>query len=70
MIPRKYFVVPNLCKGCAICISVCPRDAIVSSSERNDYGDPTVRIQDELCTGCGACALLCPDGAIRETEGG
>lgn len=68
--PKRYSVQSNLCKGCAICMSACPRDAIAYTGDRNEYGDPTVLIRQELCTGCGACAVLCPDWAIRELERG
>lgn len=44
------------CLGCAICVNVCPADAITM----ND----TARIDTKKCTGCGLCVDECPQGAI------
>lgn len=48
----------RVCRGCGICISVCPYGA------RELDGDTKVaRVIDVLCQGCGACAVACPSGA-------
>ena len=46
------------CRGCAICVEVCPVDAIVMISDK-------AHIDDEICTGCGACVDACPEGAVQ-----
>jgi indolepyruvate ferredoxin oxidoreductase beta subunit len=47
------------CKGCDICIAVCPERCLVL-----DKLDVAVFAHPERCTGCQLCAWLCPDLAI------
>lgn len=53
------------CKGCALCVDVCPK-AIISVAERiNKYGTyPAYSARPDECTGCGLCVTVCPDVAI------
>lgn len=56
----------ELCKGCELCIPVCPEGILALGEEFNPSGHLTVHILDEgRCTGCQKCALICPDVAIR-----
>lgn len=58
---RRYHVevTDAWCKGCDICVRVCPEDCL-----RLD-GDGIVRaVREERCTGCLLCEVLCPDFAI------
>ncbi|UXD21367.1 ferredoxin [Ignicoccus pacificus DSM 13166] len=57
-------VIREWCKGCPICVDVCPAPGNVF--EIVD-GKPKVA-RTELCFGCGLCAELCPAKAI-EIEG-
>ena len=60
----------ELCKGCQICISFCPKDAISASSKLNASGYLTVFLNDSgQCTGCAICALVCPEVAIEVYRG-
>lgn len=55
------------CKGCEICISVCPKK-ILEIDERhvNARGYHPVCITDAAqCIGCASCAIMCPDGIIN-----
>ncbi|MEG1135493.1 MAG: 4Fe-4S binding protein [Anaerovoracaceae bacterium] len=54
------------CKGCDICLSVCPKKIFVSSKKRNSYGSnmPDVA-KTENCVVCRMCERMCPDGAIN-----
>lgn len=53
------------CKGCQICIEICPRDVLVLAAEVSDKGfRPVVVEKIENCTGCSMCELMCPDLAI------
>lgn len=64
----------NRCKGCELCISVCPVKIIkLNDSRINKKGYHPAGISDmDKCTGCASCALICPDGAIHvyRNEGG
>ncbi|MDD4366953.1 MAG: 4Fe-4S binding protein [Eubacteriales bacterium] len=59
------------CKGCVICLSICPKKIFVRSKKRNDYGtNMPEAVNRDACLFCGMCERLCPDGAIsvRKTE--
>jgi 2-oxoglutarate ferredoxin oxidoreductase subunit delta len=52
------------CKGCEICISVCPKAVLAFSPEVNKKGyHYAVKVSDG-CTGCSNCAIVCPDAVI------
>lgn len=54
------------CKGCEICVLVCPRKLLSLARERNKLGYRPARITDEgKCTGCALCAQMCPDCVIQ-----
>jgi len=55
----------NICKGCAVCVSACPKDILVISSRRNAKGVNIVEVVDEKkCIECKICEDICPDLAI------
>ena len=57
------------CKGCYLCIEVCPIEGIFSRSEEiGERGFQVVTVDPENCTGCMLCELLCPDLAITIEE--
>jgi len=58
----------TLCKGCGLCIVVCPAHALVSGTERNGMGYLIPSRMDEACKGCESCAMTCPDMAITVTK--
>jgi 2-oxoglutarate ferredoxin oxidoreductase subunit delta len=51
------------CKGCGLCVAVCPTHALCMAEGRfNVKGYTPVEVADpEACTGCGVCAVICPD---------
>jgi 2-oxoglutarate ferredoxin oxidoreductase subunit delta len=53
------------CKGCGLCVVVCPRNSIVISKNSNRNGYFPARSADTDCTGCAACAIICPDAVIE-----
>ena len=49
-----YYIVPERCQGCCICLRKCPAEAIVG-------GKRQVHVIDQaLCTKCGTCMDVCP----------
>lgn len=56
---------PRLCKGCRICIALCPVKIIVLSDRIGAYGTSVPEVRDvSKCIGCGFCELYCPDYAV------
>jgi indolepyruvate ferredoxin oxidoreductase beta subunit len=53
-------VIRDWCKGCNICVIVCPERVL--SLDRFDI---VVASKPDRCTACGLCARLCPDMAIE-----
>jgi 2-oxoglutarate ferredoxin oxidoreductase subunit delta len=53
------------CKGCGLCVAVCPKSGIVISKKANKSGYFPAEAANSDCTGCAACALVCPDAAIE-----
>ena len=57
------------CKGCFLCVSVCPKNVLAPSGELGAKGFETVLVADEeSCIGCGACYKMCPDYCIEVTD--
>lgn len=53
----------NKCKGCAMCLDVCPHEVFKMNSKH-------VVIQNrDACMECGACSLNCPVNAISVKSG-
>jgi 2-oxoglutarate ferredoxin oxidoreductase subunit delta len=48
------------CKGCELCIDVCPPGVLSMSEQRNERGF-LVPALSPGCTGCAACQMICPD---------
>jgi len=53
------------CKGCGLCVAVCPKNAIVISNKSNKTGYFPAQAKNTDCTGCAMCAIICPDAAIE-----
>lgn len=55
----------NRCKGCDLCINVCPNKALEQSKELNKSVQyPPAAVNDGKCTFCRLCEYTCPDFAI------
>ena len=62
----KGYVREDRCKGCELCVSVCPRQILVMSEDINQKGFRFAVITDATkCIGCAFCARMCPDVAIE-----
>jgi Na+-translocating ferredoxin:NAD+ oxidoreductase subunit B len=57
--PEVAWIDESQCIGCALCIAVCPVDAIIGSAQLMHTVLPTD------CTGCGLCVAPCPVECIH-----
>ena len=55
------------CKGCLLCVSVCPKHLLEPADAINKFGVQPVEVVGDPaeCTGCMSCVLMCPDAAIE-----
>jgi len=57
------------CKGCGLCITVCPKKVLEISKDVNTKGYfPAYQARPEDCIHCTLCCIMCPDVAITVTE--
>ena len=57
------------CKGCELCISVCPKKILDLDKTANIKGyKPAYCTDEESCIGCASCAKMCPDSVISITK--
>ena len=56
----------ELCKGCSLCVSACPKKIIALDDQSfNARGFHPARVVDEpACIACAFCAIMCPDTVI------
>jgi NADH:ubiquinone oxidoreductase subunit F (NADH-binding)/(2Fe-2S) ferredoxin/NAD-dependent dihydropyrimidine dehydrogenase PreA subunit len=60
----SYYIDPEKCKACMICLRKCPADAVVGGKKQIHV------IEQEKCTRCGTCYDVCPsrfNAVIRVT---
>ncbi len=57
----------ELCKGCLLCVDVCPTKILYQDKETlNKKGYNIIKVSDpDKCIGCGFCAMMCPDSVIK-----
>lgn len=66
MAKGKVIVDEGFCKGCGLCVEVCPAHILELDPDvytAKGY-HPAHCIDESACTGCATCALVCPDVAI------
>jgi 2-oxoglutarate ferredoxin oxidoreductase subunit delta len=67
----KIIIDRERCKGCQLCIEVCPNDCILVDKSLNKKGYFPARCKNNFadgekgCTGCAQCATVCPEVAIE-----
>nr|WP_325257299.1 4Fe-4S dicluster domain-containing protein [uncultured Oscillibacter sp.] len=53
------------CKGCGLCVAVCPKHILTLESGTNVKGyHPASCTEEAACIGCASCAKMCPDSII------
>ncbi len=63
--PIKSFVTEK-CDGCAVCLDVCPYNALsLEEVSVNGASHKTIQSDSALCMGCGICSASCPKGGIN-----
>ena len=57
----------ELCKGCGLCVSACPKHLLYIDKDRlNEKGHSPAAMSDESqCIACAFCATMCPDCVIK-----
>jgi NADH-quinone oxidoreductase subunit F len=60
-----YYILPDKCQGCGICLRNCPAEAIAGDKRMVHV------IDQEKCIKCGTCLDLCPErfGAVVKVSG-
>ena len=67
----QVYLIPERCKGCSICVELCPRQVLQVSSNTNakGYHYPEVAPgKEEECVHCDFCTMVCPEFAIFTLE--
>jgi 2-oxoglutarate ferredoxin oxidoreductase subunit delta len=65
----QYRIEVDVCKGCSLCISVCPKNVLEIDQKVNAKGYfPAYQARPEDCIKCAICCNICPDVAISIIE--
>lgn len=61
----KHIIDTERCKGCGLCIDVCPKKVLEFTERVNAKGHfPARQGRPEDCIHCTLCCVVCPDVAI------
>jgi Pyruvate/2-oxoacid:ferredoxin oxidoreductase delta subunit len=52
------------CKGCGLCVHVCPVDYLVLQEALNSLGYTAAQYLGKGCTGCSICFYVCPEPGV------
>jgi heterodisulfide reductase subunit A2 len=58
--------VTHNCDGCALCVDICPYNALelVDYKDEDQKQHRRIKVQQALCKGCGLCMATCPKEGI------
>jgi NAD-dependent dihydropyrimidine dehydrogenase PreA subunit len=63
--PHSVIIKEQYCKGCSICVNVCPTGVLViEETPKSIFGLIAKIDKPDYCIGCMLCELHCPDFAI------
>lgn len=64
----KLVVNETWCKGCRICVDLCPTRTLEMVDSPDRWEGTVVKVvRMDDCNGCGVCEVECPDFAITVT---
>ena len=66
--PATVAIDTETCKGCVLCVEVCPPHVLVMSTDTNGMGYRFPLLLDG-CTGCELCFKICPDYCFEVYRG-
>jgi 2-oxoglutarate ferredoxin oxidoreductase subunit delta len=67
----QVYLIPERCKGCNICIELCPQEVLRVSNQTNAKGyhlPEIVPSKERACVHCEFCSVVCPEFAIFTLE--
>jgi 2-oxoglutarate ferredoxin oxidoreductase subunit delta len=65
----QYQIDEERCKGCGLCVTVCPKSVLEISVDVSPKGYfPAFQARPKDCIFCATCCRMCPDVAITITE--
>jgi 2-oxoglutarate ferredoxin oxidoreductase subunit delta len=67
----QVYLIPARCKGCSLCVELCPRDVLQISTDTNEKGYHLPEIvpgKETECVHCEFCTMVCPEFAIYTLE--
>lgn len=71
-VPRgQVYLILERCKGCNLCVELCPQQVLEVSAETNAKGyhyPQLIENSSHHCVNCEFCAMICPEFAIYTAE--
>lgn len=66
MAKGRIIIETDRCKGCGLCVPVCPVHILeLDTSTTNKKGYTPLIVNDpDKCIACSFCAMMCPDSVI------
>ena len=67
----QVYLIPERCKGCNICVELCPKEVLQVSNQTNAKGyhlPEIIKGMEEACVQCDFCTVVCPEFAIFTVE--